>query len=192
VAAFSEGRIRDTVRVYAGSNPDVMTLQSDVPIPQTAIRPMSTCIHEDLAEEFDRAIFLAGAQAESEEQVGEVRGLATTDDIEAKLEDSGITLAEESGALGGITGGLVAECYQNEVPAAVLVVRCDPRLPDPRSARTVIEDALEPLVAFDVDTSELENQAEEIQRQKQQIAQHLQEMQNQQDEQTLQSRGMYQ
>jgi uncharacterized protein len=153
---------------------------------------MSKCIHEDLAEEFDRAIFLAGAQAESEEQVGEVRGLATTDDIEAELEDTGITLAEESGALGGITGGLVAECYQNEVPAAVLVVRCDPRLPDPRSARTVIEDALEPLVAFDVDTSELENQAEEIQRQKQQIAQHLQEMQNQQDEQTLQSRGMYQ
>jgi uncharacterized protein len=40
----------------------------------------------------------------------------------------------------------------------------------------VIEDALEPLVAFDIDTSELQEQAEEIAKQKQQVAQQLQQM----------------
>lgn len=193
VTTFEGGRVRDAVRVYAGVDPSVMTLQSDLPIPGQAIGPLSECVHTELAEEFDRAVFLAGAQAESEDQVGEVRGVATTDAVETDLRDAGIELAEDAGAIGGVTGGLVADCYQADVPAAVLVVRCDPRLPDPGAARAVIEEALEPLVEFDIDTSELEEQAEQIRNQKQQIAQHLQQMQQQQQQgETMQSRAMYQ
>lgn len=192
VAAFSDGRIRDVIRVYAGANPSVMTLHSDVPIPDGAIEPLSRCVHQDLAEAFDRAVFLAGAKAESEEQIGEVTGVATSDELAADLTDAGITLADEAGAIGGVTGGLVADCYYNDVPAAVLIVRCDPRLPDPAAARSVIETALEPLVAFDIDTGELETQAQTIQQQKQQIAQQLQQMQDQQSAGTAQTRAMYQ
>jgi uncharacterized protein len=192
LAAFNEGRIRDAVRVYAGPDPSVMTLQSDVPIPPNAIRSLSECIHRDLAEEFDRAIFLAGAQAESEDRIGEVAGVATSDEMESALVDAGIALAEESGAIGGVTGGLVADCYHNDVPAAVLIVRCDPRLPDPTAAQTVIEDALEPLVEFDIDTSELEEQAEKIQKQKRRIARQLQQMQQQQEGEPTRTRAMFQ
>ena len=176
VAAFSDGRVRETIRVYAGADPDVMTLQSDVPIPQPSVEPLSRCVLDDLAETFDRAVFLAGAPAQSEEELGEVTAVATTDAIESDLRAADVELAEESGALGGVTGGLVSTCYREDVPAAVLIVRCDPRLPDPGAARAVIEDALEPLVAFDVDTSELQEQAEEIAKQKQQVAQQLQQM----------------
>lgn len=192
VAAFNEGRIRDAVRVYAGTDPSVMTLQSDVPIPPNAIQSLSACVHQDLAEEFDRAVFLAGAQADSEEQIGEVSGVATSDEMEAELTEAGIDLAKESGAIGGVTGGLVVDCFHDDVPAAVLIVRCDPRLPDPQAARDVIENALEPLVDFDIDTSELEEQAEEIQQQKQQIVQQLQQMQQGEDGETTQTRAMYQ
>ncbi|MFB6091562.1 MAG: proteasome assembly chaperone family protein [Haloquadratum sp.] len=193
VAAFSDGRVRDAVRVYAGEDPSVMTLRSDIPIPPNAVEPLSRCVHQDLADEFDRAVFLAGAPAESAEQIGEVRGVATTDAIEDDLREADITLAEESGAIGGITGGLVSDCYHNDVPAAVLIVRCDPRLPDPGAARSVIEDALEPLVDFDIDTTELEEQAEKIQQRKQQVIQQLQQMQQGEGEgETAQSRAMYQ
>lgn len=192
VAAFSEGRVRDAVRVYAGEDPSVMTLQSDVPIPQTAIAALSECVHNDLAEEFDRAVFLAGAAAQSEEEIGAVRGVATSEAMEAELLNAGIDLAEESGAIGGITGGLVADCFHDDVPAAVLIVRCDPRLPDPQAARDVIEHALQPLVDFDIDTRELEEQAEEIQRQKQQIANQLQQMQQAEQGEPTQTRAMYQ
>ncbi|MFB6132424.1 MAG: proteasome assembly chaperone family protein [Halanaeroarchaeum sp.] len=192
VAAFSQGRIRDAVRVYAGTNPSVMTLQSDVPIPPNAIEPLSECVHQDLAEEFDRAIFLAGAQAESEDEIGAVSGAATSDEMESALTDAGIPLAEESGAIGGVTGGLVSDCYHDDVPAAVLIVRCDPRLPDPGAAQAVIENALEPLVEFDIDTSELEERAEQIQQQKRQIAQQLQQMQQQQGGEPTQTQAMFQ
>ena len=191
VAAFNEGRVRDTVRVYSGDDPEVMTLQSDVPIPPTAVEPLSQCVLGDVAEEFDRAIFIAGAPAESEEQIGEIVGVATTDRLEAALTDAEIELADGSGVIGGVTGALLADCHQEDVPAAVLIVRSNPYIPDPGAARAVIEDALEPLVDFDIDTQELLEQAEQIRQQKQQIAEQLQQYQ-QQEEQPPRSMGMYQ
>jgi uncharacterized protein len=193
VASFEDGRVRDTVRVYAGEDPAVMTLQSDVPIPPTAFESLSQCVLNELAETFERAVFLAGAPAESEDQVGEVVGVATTDPLEAALTDAGIDLAEGSGVLGGVTGALLAGCYHNDVPALVLIVRSNPYIPDPGAARTVIEEALEPLVEFDIDTRELREQADEIQQRKQQIAQQLQQYQQQQQQQEQpQAPSMYQ
>jgi len=177
VAAFADGRVRDTVRVYGGTEPAVLTLQSDVPIPPDAVGSLSQCVVADLAESFDRAVFLAGAPADTEEEIGDVVGVATTDDLETELTDAGITLAEGSGVIGGVTGALLDECYHADIPAAVLVVRSNPYIPDPGAARTVIESALEPLVDFDVDTERLREQAEEIQRQKQQLAEQLQQYQ---------------
>ncbi|MFB6171200.1 MAG: proteasome assembly chaperone family protein [Haloarculaceae archaeon] len=193
VASFEDGRVRDAVRVYAGEDPPVMTLQSDVPIPPDAIDALSRCVLQDLSSEFERAVFLAGAPAESQEQVGDVVGVATTADQETALTDAGITLADGSGVIGGVTGALLADCYHESIPAAVLVVRSNPYIPDPAAARAVIEDALEPLVEFDIDTQELLEQAEEIQQRKQQIAKQLQQYQEQQGQQQQTSMpGMYQ
>lgn len=193
VAPFSEGRVRDLVRVYAGDDPPVMTLQSDVPIPPASLESLSRCVMTDLAKEFEKAVFLAGAPAETEREIGEIVGIATTDELETDLVDAGISLAEGTGVIGGITGALVSDCYHNDVPAAVLVVRSHPYIPDPGAARAVIENALEPLVDFDIDTRELLEQAEEIQRQKQQIAQQLQQYQQEQDSQRQPGTpGMYQ
>ncbi|EMA56104.1 proteasome assembly chaperone family protein [Halococcus thailandensis] len=191
VATFDEGRVRDTVRVYAGKDPAVMTLQSDIPIPPAAVDSLSQCVLQDLGEEFERAVFLAGAPAESKDEIGEIVGVATTDRLETALTDSGITLAEGSGVISGITGALLADCYHDNVPAALLIVRSNPYIPDPTAARAIVEDALEPLVEFDIDTQELLEQAEEIQEQNQQIAEQLQQYQQQQGQQPSIS-GMYQ
>lgn len=193
VVAFDDGRVRDSIRVYAGEDPDVMTLQSDVRIPSNAVESLSESAMNDVAEEYERAVFLAGAPANSEEAVGEGFGVATNDDLEGALTDAGISLAEGSGVIGGVTGALLEDCYHNDVPAAVLVVRSNPYMLDPRAARKVIEDALEPLVDFDIDTQELREQAEKIQEQKQQVAKQLQQYQQQQpQEQQRQTPGMYQ
>lgn len=190
VLSFRDGRVQDTVRVYSGANPDVLTLQSDVMLPPPAFKPFSDCVLEDLAAEFARGIFLAAAPAQSEDQHGEILGVATTADIEADLEDAGVQLADGNGLVGGITGALVDECYQRDVPAALLLVRADPHAPDPEAARIVIETALKPLVEFDIDTQELKTQATQIQQQKEQIAQQLEEFQ--QLPESRQSVHMYQ
>lgn len=176
VVTFKDGMVRDPVRVYGGSNPAVMTLQSDLALPQEAFEPLSRCVLEDLSREFDQAIFLAGAPAENESERGNVTGIATTGTMREKLLNANITLAEEPGLVGGVTGALVQACYHGGVPAATLIVKSHPYLPDPGAAREVIENALEPLVDFDIDSSELEQQAEEIQQQMSQIAQQYQQM----------------
>ena len=183
VAAFEDGRVRDPVRVYGGEDPAVVTLQSDVPIPPNAFESLSRCVVTDLADSFDRAIFLAGAPAESESQLGEVVGVATTDELEAELTDAGVTLAEGSGVIGGVTGSLLKACYDADVPAMILVVHSNPYIPDPGAAESVIETALEPLVEFDIDTTDLRERAEEIQRQMQRIAEQLQQYQQEPQQQ---------
>ncbi len=171
-----DGLVQDLVRVYASSEPAMMTLQSDLALPPQAYEPLSTCVLSELADEFSRAIFLAGAPAESEAQIGEVTGVATTEAIKSDLVDAGVPVPEDSGLVGGITGSLVRECYQEDVPAALLIVRSHPFLPDPQAAKSVIETALEPLVEFDIDTTALDEQADEIQQQMQQVAQQYQQM----------------
>nr|WP_139246704.1 hypothetical protein [Halogranum amylolyticum] len=60
----------------------MMTLQSDLALPPMAYKPLSRCVHEQLAEEFDRAIFLAGVPAQRETDLGTVTAIATTAALE--------------------------------------------------------------------------------------------------------------
>jgi uncharacterized protein len=177
VTTFENGRVQDLVRVYAGTDPDVMTLQSDLALPPWSYAPLSRCVIEECATEFERAIFLTGTPAESESRIGDVAGVATDDETYQQLEAAGVDVAEDPGLVGGVTGALVKECYHADVPAIVLVVRAHPFLPDPGAAQQVIEEALEPLVDFDIDTTELREQSDEIQQRMQQIAQQYQQMQ---------------
>ncbi|MFB6159856.1 MAG: proteasome assembly chaperone family protein [Haloferacaceae archaeon] len=193
VATFQDGLVHDLVRVYAGADPDVLTLQSDLALPPAAFEPLARCLIGEFAEEFDRAVFLAGVPAESESRIGDVAGVATTDAMRAELDDAGVERAEDPGLIAGITGAIVKECYHADVPAIVLVVRSHPFLPDPGAAQQVIEEALEPLVDFEIDTTELQEQADEIQRQMQQLAEQYQQMQQESQSQSPQSMpGMYQ
>ncbi len=175
VASFHDGRTRDLVRVYANQDPPVMTLQSDIPTPGEATRSLARCVFEDLSPSFDRAIFLVGAPAANEETLGDVHGVATTDAQRGELQKAGIDLAEGAGAIGGPTGALLSTCHDHDVPAIALIVRANPRLPDPGAARSAIDNALEPLVDFSIDTSTLQERAEEIRRQKQNVAHQVQQ-----------------
>ncbi|WP_306061263.1 proteasome assembly chaperone family protein [Natronococcus wangiae] len=192
VASFEDGRIRDLVRVCAGSDPTVMTLQSDVVLSPPASRALSQCVLEDLAPEFDRAVFLAGAPAETEAQIGDVHGIATTDDLERELVEAGIELAEGRGVINGVTGRLATACYHADIPAVVLAVKADPYLPDPTAAQSVIETALEPLVHFNIDTTELKEQADMIQTRLEDVAQQFRRAIQQQHSGQQEDPAMYQ
>lgn len=191
VVTFDDGVVQDLVRVYAGEAPPVMTLQSDLALPPSALEPVSKCVLSEMETDYQRTIFIAGAPAASEEQIGSVRGVATTEKVQDELRDANVPIAEESGIVGGITGALVRECYQLEIPATLLIVRAHPRLPDPSAAKSVIETALEPLVEFEIDTTELEEHAEEIRNQMNQIAQQYQQVAEEQEAEP-QLRSMFQ
>lgn len=176
ILSYRDGHAQDVTRVYAGRDIDVMTLQSDLAPPPGSFESLSRCVREDLASEFERAIFLAGAPARSEDEVGNVEAITTTPALDAELRECDIELAEGAGLVGGVTGALASDCYHTGIPAAVLVVRADPYFPDPGAAQAVIENALEPLVDFDIDTSELEEQSDQIRQQMEQVAERYRQM----------------
>lgn len=176
VTSFKDGRVRDIVRLYAGDDPAIMTLQSDIVLPGVAYKALGQCLLDDLANEFRRAIFLAGAPASREGEIGTVEAVATTAELHEEVRGAGIESATGIGLIGGITGALVNACFHADVPAAVLIVKANPFLPDPAAAQAVIEDALEPLVDFDIDTSELQEQADSIRSRMEQVAQQYQQL----------------
>lgn len=175
VASFQDGRIREAVRVHARRDPDVMTLRSGVPIPPKGARPLAQCVLEDLAEDLERVIVIVGTQAHSEEDQDSVNGMATTEALHDELRKAGIEVDQGEGLVGGPGGALLAACYRENVPGIGLVVETHPQLPDPGAARALIEEALEPLVDFDLDTSELKERDEEIKRQLERLARHYRE-----------------
>jgi len=169
VLTFEDGMARDPIRVYAAREPSILTLQSDLAVPYPAFRPLAKGLFR-VVDEFERAIFLAGAPAQAEGERGAVMGVATTSSMQTELQAAGIELASDPGVIGGVTGALAQACHHEGIPAAVLIVKSHPYLPDPGAAQQLIDSALEPLVDFDVDTAELEQQAGAIQERMQQIA----------------------
>lgn len=180
VASFEEGRVREPVRVFAGRDPDVMTLRSGMPVPPGASRVLAGCVLGDLAEEFKRAVVLVGTPAQSDEERGEIQGIATDESLHSRLRDADIPLAEGEGLVGGPPGAILSSCHRQGIPAIGLVVKAHAQLPDPGAARALIEEALEPLVDFDIDTTDLKERDEEIKLQLQQIADQYREMLQQQ------------
>lgn len=172
-AAFEEGRTLAPVRVYGGGEPAMLTLQSSVPVPQDAARSLAGCVAEDLSPRCSRTVVLAGAPAATEEERGEIYGFATNGSQRTAIEEAGLELAEGRGSLTGAPGALVHACHRRELPAIALLVKAHPQLPDPTAARSLIEEGLERLLGVEIDTDPLEEEAEEIARKKQQIAQQL-------------------
>jgi uncharacterized protein len=176
VATFEDGALREPVRVYAGNDPEVMVLRSDVVFPPRSYTPLADCLLEDLADEFERAIFLAGAPAQTESEHGRVTGVANTDGLREELGVAGIELETAPGGVGEATGALATEFHRAGVPTALLVAKTTPYQPDPTAARSLIEEGLEPIVEIDVDTTELRKQEDEIRREMRQMADQMQEM----------------
>lgn len=177
LATFQGGEVVDPVRVYAGADPDIMTLQSAIPLPPQTFPALAGCVLDRLAEEFERAIFLVGVAAQNEEELGTIRGVATDEEPLEELRKAGVERAEGQGLVGGPTGALLDACHQRDIPAIGLLAKVHPQLPDPGAAQVLIEEALEPLVDFDIDTTELEEQAAQIQQQLEQVAQQYRKMQ---------------
>ncbi|WP_266082468.1 proteasome assembly chaperone family protein [Haladaptatus caseinilyticus] len=193
VASYSDGRLQDAIRVYGEANPAVITLQSDVVLPQSSYRGLAHCLQDELATEFKNALFFVGAPAQSDAEIGDIHGVASTDELEAELQDVGIPLAAGTGLIGGVTGALAKEFFGAEIPTTILIVKTNPFFPDPTAAQSLIENAVEPLVDFEIETTALAQQAEAIEEELEQVAtQYQQIIQEQQDPMNSPMPNMYQ
>jgi len=173
IGVYAEGdpTVRAPVRLYADEARDLLVLQSDAPVSPSAADEFAACLIGWLADNDVTPVYLSGMAAEKE-GVPAVYGIATGDGA-AMLDEAGIDPPTENGAITGPTGALVHETQRRGITSVGLVVEADKQFPDPEAARALLQTAIGPLGAFEVDTGALVEQAEEIQNAKQRLAEQM-------------------
>ncbi|WP_336338909.1 proteasome assembly chaperone family protein [Haloarcula brevis] len=188
VYGTDDPEVRPPVRLYADADRDLLVLQSDAPVSPSGAKEFAGCMVSWFEANDVTPIFLSGRPAEKD-GVPDVYGVSTGDGA-AMLQDANVEPPSENGAITGPTGALVHESQRVGLTSIALVVEADQRFPDPEAARALLRTGISPLTDFEIDTEALVEQAEEIGRAKAQLAQQLQE--NQEESTSARPLGMYQ
>lgn len=178
VAIYDEDErgVQPPVRIYADETQDVLALQSDIPISRTAASDFAGCVTTWLEEQNTLPLYLSGLPAQDLDPgtVPETFGIATGG-ATSILDDHEIDHPPERGVIGGPTGALLNRAGARDLDALGLVVQSDPKFPDPAAARQIIEHCIEPITDIDIGTDQLVERADEIQEQKEKLAQRMQQ-----------------
>ena len=162
------------VRLYADADRDLLVLQSDVPITPQAAITFADCVSGWFTEINVLPIYLSGLPVQKAPEPPKMHGIGIGDGV-SKLASVGIPTATEMGLVSGPTGAMLAHALQHNLDAIGLVVESDPQYPDPEAARRVLVDGIGPLASVEVPTDELVDRAEEIRAAREQLAQRMQQ-----------------
>ncbi|ADB60918.1 protein of unknown function DUF75 [Haloterrigena turkmenica DSM 5511] len=180
---------RPPVRIYASEEHDLLALQSDAPIKSDAVGSVAECLTEWIVGQDALPLYLSGLPAEREDEP-EIYGIGTGDAAE-RLEDHGIDVPPEDGVVTGPTGALINRAAQRDYDSVGLVVESSPQFPDPEAASVLLEDGVCPIADVDVEVQELLDRAAEIREKREQFAQQMQQV-NQEESSQAQPLRMYQ
>ncbi|WP_224269042.1 proteasome assembly chaperone family protein [Haloprofundus salinisoli] len=182
--------IHPPVRIYGDTERDLLVLQSDVPISPGAATEFADCLSDWFDEKRLTPVYISGLPREKDEEPPELYGIGTGD-AASMLDEAGIDSPAEMGLVSGPTGALLSYAIENDQNAVGLVVESDPQFPDPEAARVVVTEGIDALLDIEVPTDDLVDRAEEIREAKQQLAQRLQNAENDESSQAQPLR-MYQ
>lgn len=163
--------LRPPVRLHADEERNLLVLQSDVPISPSEATNFAACITGWLDSHDVTPIYLSGLPDQSD-SAPEIYGVATAEGGNL-LDEAGIVPPAEGGLVSGPTGALLYHAGLVGLDSVGLIAETNPQFPDPEAARTMLENGIEPLIGVDVDTSDLVEQAEQIQEAREQLAQRM-------------------
>jgi uncharacterized protein len=166
--------LRPPVRLYADGERDLLVLQSDVPVSPENAEDFASCLTSWLGDNGVTPLFVSGLPSEKESDVPELYGVSTGDGNDL-LDDGGIVPPAQSGLISGPTGALLYEAGRRNRTTVGLIAEANKQFPDPEAARAVLKHGVSPLAGIDVDTDDLVEQAEEIRNAREQLAQRMQQ-----------------
>ena len=163
---------RPPVRLYASEEHDLLALQSDAPIRSQAVDSVANCLTEWIVSQGATPFYLSGLPAEREDDP-EIYAVATGDAGET-LERHDIAEPPEDGVVTGPTGALINRAAHRGHDSIGLVVEANPQFPDPEAASVLIEEGIAPITDLSVDVQDLIDRATEIREKREQFAQQMQ------------------
>ncbi|WP_323191769.1 PAC2 family protein [Halostella sp. PRR32] len=192
IGVYQDGdrAVRPPVRLYADRERNLLALQSDVPVSADTATDFATCVTTWLEETGAKPLYLSGRPAEKDGSAPDMFGISTGDSG-GILDDLDIGTPTENGAIAGPTGALISQAAERNIDGVGLIVESDPQFPDPEAARVLIDRGIGPVADIDPNVSDLVDRAEEIQSQKEQLAQRMGEA-NEQESSQAQPLRMFQ
>ncbi|WP_247000898.1 proteasome assembly chaperone family protein [Halosolutus gelatinilyticus] len=166
--------VRPPVRIYVSEDDDLLALQSDTPISSQAVETVANCVTGWIVSRQVTPVYLSGLPAERDDRP-DVYGVATGNAGEA-LERHDIPAPPEDGVVTGPTGALINRAAQDGHDSFGLVVQSNPQFPDPEAASVLLEDGIAPIADLSVDVRDLLDRAEEIKEKREQFAQQMQQV----------------
>ncbi|MFC7226759.1 PAC2 family protein [Salinirubellus salinus] len=167
-----DSTVRPPVRIYADETRDLLVLQSDIPVSPSSAGDFSGCITNFVLEHDATPIYISGLD-EERTGVPEVYGVGVGRGTDLVAE-AGIVPPREGGLVSGPTGALLATAEERDVDAVGLVAQTDAKFPDPEASRAVLRGGVAPLTGVEVETDSLVEHAEEIRKAREQLAERLQ------------------
>ncbi|WP_049990908.1 proteasome assembly chaperone family protein [Natrinema salifodinae] len=182
---------RPPVRLYVSEEHDLLALQSDAPIRSEAVDSVADCLTGWIVSHDVTPLYLSGLPAEREtEDRPDLYGI-TTGNAAERLEATDIPIPPEDGVVTGPTGALLNRAALENYGSLSFVVECNPQFPDPEAASVLLDDGIAPVADLSVDVEDLLDRAEEIRSKREQLAQQMQAV-GQEESSQAQPLRMYQ
>ena len=173
--------LRPPVRIHADEERNLLVLQSDVPVSPSEATEFAACITGWLESNDVTPLYLSGLPNQSDD-VPELYGVYTGN-AKHLLDEAGIVPPAEGGLISGPTGALLYQAGLSNLDGVGLIAETNPQFPDPEAARAMLEHGISPITGLDIDTDELTEQAEQIQNAREQLAQRMQQAEDDQSSQ---------
>lgn len=182
--------VKSPMRLFVDAESELLVLQSAVPIEDVKAGPVVEALTEWVRELGVTPVYLAGIAEERDPgMMPDVYGIATGE-AASRLDDAAVPPPQQTGIIQGPGSAFLNEAKERDVDAIGLLVESDPRFPDPQGARQLIEQGIAPIADVTIDTTRLDEEAEEIVSQREEMMAQLQ--QAVEDGQQVATRGMYQ
>ncbi len=166
-----EGVIRNPVRIFESKEHNLVTVFSEIPVAQEVSHPVGINLVKWAKEVgISEFLSLAGIATPGEEE----RIFVAATSEEALKQFNGETTLFEMGSITGISGVVMRECLNHDIPGYCLLGETHSPNPNPRAAARVVE-VINKRWKLGVDTKPLLEQAEKIEKTLQQLTQQVED-----------------
>lgn len=161
VIGVKDGVAMNTVKIYGGKG--LYVVKAEVPLPLDPLIQLTTSILDWVARKRPKLAVVMGGVPEEDRikmEKPHVTAVFSSDEAKAIAQGIGGQLMKE-GYLSGYAAFFLREASRRGVPAVALMVQSFPAYPDPGAAAEILK-AMESVLGFDVDISQLEAESETI------------------------------
>ena len=156
---FIQGTLRHPFRFYANEEGTICAIICEITLRMEGLYAISSEILEWAEEKGSNEIVILDGVA-SKETHDNKAFCAAEEDLCRVMADKDINMIPQ-GFITGIPGGILNECLVRKIRGVTLLVKADPKMPDPLAAATLVE-AVNRAYDTNIDTSDLRNQKEQL------------------------------